>query len=224
MNHIRSLLNSWIGGLAAQPVAIARLGRASTRTLIVALAVGAALSGDLLDGSGTAHAGHGAVGCTDINGDGIVSVEDSSIDLGYVGMSVPPGPAQADVNKNGVIQLTDVAAVNAAVGTMPGCQDSPLGPSGYYTQTFIVTANGPPTGVGWAWFMRFPQAAAAQANYTAPIAGLPAAATPTDFATAFAGSINAAAFPGLTAMSDGADFTVTLAPGPAAAIGGMVLG
>ncbi len=72
--------------------------------------------------------------CPDLNGDGVVSVADLAIEGSYLGQTVPPAPAQADMDGDLDVDNDDVAFFSPPLVPQPqwiaSCQDKPIGPAG----------------------------------------------------------------------------------------------
>jgi hypothetical protein len=74
-----------------------------------------------------------AMPCPDLNGDGALTTVDLAILASYDGQSVPPAPAAADLNSDGVINSADADFILTLIPPPGGaytCQDTPIGVAG----------------------------------------------------------------------------------------------
>lgn len=97
---------------------------------LLVLAMVGALMALPLGAQKTAEGLH-AMPCADLDGNGIVTLDDVNIVQSYFNMTVPPGPPEADMNSDGQIDLfNDLNYVIGEVGNTTGCQDSPIACNG----------------------------------------------------------------------------------------------
>jgi hypothetical protein len=72
--------------------------------------------------------------CPDLDGNRTVNVADVVIESTYVGLSVPPAPLQADMNRDRDIDQDDLAYFTPPLlppeEYIASCQDKPIGPAG----------------------------------------------------------------------------------------------
>ncbi|MEX2159516.1 MAG: flexitail domain-containing putative surface protein [Dehalococcoidia bacterium] len=72
-----------------------------------------------------------AMPCTDIDGDGTVTMRDHFISQTYFGQDVPPAPSAVDMDSDGIIGLfQDVFQPLYDFGDVTACQDTPAEPDG----------------------------------------------------------------------------------------------